>query len=41
MEHYHRKYAKVKGSMKLDHDPGHDLFIDFAGKKLHIVDRSS
>jgi len=41
MEHYHRKYAKLKGSMKLEHDPGHELFIDFAGKKLQIVDRSS
>ena len=41
MEHYHRKYAKQKGSMKLDHNPGDELFIDFAGKKLHIVDRDS
>ena len=41
MEHYHRKYAKVKGSMKLEHDPGREMFIDFAGKKLHIVDRDT
>ena len=41
MEHYHRKYARVKGSMKLEHGPGHELFIDFAGKKLHIVDRDT
>ena len=41
MEHYHRKYAKLKGSMKLEHGPGHELFIDFAGKKLHMVDRGS
>lgn len=41
MEHYHRKYAKLKGSMKLNHEPGHEIFIDFTGKKLHIVDRDS
>ncbi len=41
MEHYHRKYAKVKGSMKLNHEPGHELYIDFAGTKLHIVDRNT
>jgi hypothetical protein len=41
MEHYRRKYAKVKGSMKLEHDPGREMFIDFAGKKLHIVDRDT
>ena len=38
MEHYRRRYAKVKGSMKLEHDPGKEMYIDFAGKKLHIVD---
>ncbi len=41
MEHYRRKYPKEKGSMKLDHAPGHELFIDFAGKKLHIFDKST
>jgi hypothetical protein len=41
MEHYNRKYAKVKGSMKLEHDPGNEMYIDYAGKKLHIVDRST
>ena len=41
MEHYRRKYAKVKGSMKLDHEAGKEMFIDFAGKKLHIVDRDT
>ena len=41
MEHYRRKYAKVKGSMKLEHDPGKEMYIDFAGKKLHIVDRET
>ena len=41
LEHYHRKYAKTKSSMKLEHDPGKELFIDFAGKKLQIVDRDT
>lgn len=41
MEHYHRKYAKIKGSMKLEHEAGHEVFIDFAGKKLHIVDKDT
>jgi transposase len=41
MEHYNRKHAKVKGSMKLDHKAGNEVFIDFAGTKLHIVDAST
>lgn len=41
MEHYHRKYAHIESSMKLVHDPGSEVFIDFAGKKLHIVDRDT
>ena len=41
LEHYWRKYAKVKGSMKLEHDPGKELFIDFCGKKLHIVEKDT
>lgn len=41
MEHYRRKYAKVKGSMKLEHEAGKEMFIDFAGKTLHIVDRDT
>lgn len=41
MEHYGRKYAKEKGSMKLDHEPGYELFVDFAGKKLEIADRDT
>jgi hypothetical protein len=41
LEHYNRKYAKAKGSMKLEHDPGNEMYIDYAGKKLHIVDRST
>lgn len=41
MEHYHRRYTKVKGSMKLAHQAGHEVFIDFAGKKLQIVDQET
>jgi len=41
MEHYHRQFTKTKGSLKLEHDPGREVFIDFAGKKLHIVDKQS
>ena len=37
MEHYNRKYATIKGPMKLEHQAGHELFIDFAGKKLQVV----
>ncbi len=39
MEHYHRKYHKVKGSMKLEHEAGKEVYIDFAGKKLHIINK--
>lgn len=41
MEHYRRKFAKTKGSMKLEHEPGKEMFIDFAGSKLHIVDKAT
>lgn len=41
LEHYRRKYAKEKGSMKLEHEAGNELFIDFAGKKLHITDKET
>ena len=41
MEHYNRKYKKEKGSMKLEHQAGNEMFIDFAGKKLHYVDRKT
>ena len=41
MEHYRRKYAKQKGSMKLEHIAGNEMFIDYAGKKLHIVDKAT
>jgi len=41
MEHYRRKYTKVKGSMKLEHEAGKEMFIDYAGKKLQIVDKQT
>ncbi|MDY0202480.1 MAG: IS21 family transposase [Tenuifilaceae bacterium] len=41
MEHYKRKFAKIKGSMKLEHEAGKEVFIDYAGKKLHIVNRET
>lgn len=41
MEHYRRKYPRLKGSMKLDHEAGKEMFIDYAGKKLHIVNKES
>jgi predicted transcriptional regulator len=41
LEHYHRKYPTQKGSMKIDHIAGEEMFIDFAGKKLQIIDRAT
>ncbi len=41
MEHYKRKYASVKGSMKLEHEAGKEVYIDYAGKKLHVVDKET
>ncbi len=41
MEHYNRKYAKIKGSMKLEHQAAKEVYIDYAGKKLSIVDKDS
>ena len=41
MEHYRRKYAKIKGSMKLEHEAGKEVYIDFAGKKLHITNKDT
>jgi predicted transcriptional regulator len=40
-EHFHRKYSKAKGSLKLEHIAGHEMFVDFAGKKLEIVDKDT
>ncbi|MEC4115298.1 IS21 family transposase, partial [Myroides pelagicus] len=39
MEHYNRKYKQERGSMKLEHEPGKEMYIDFAGKKLSYVDK--
>jgi len=41
MEHYNRKYSKIKGSMKLEHQAGNEVFIDFAGKKLNIINKET
>ncbi|PKP09765.1 MAG: LuxR family transcriptional regulator, partial [Bacteroidetes bacterium HGW-Bacteroidetes-4] len=41
LEHYKRKYAKIKGSMKLEHEAGKEVYIDFAGKKLEIIDKET
>lgn len=41
MEHYHRKYDKVKGSMKLEHEAGKEVYIDFAGKKLQLKNKET
>jgi len=40
-EHYKRKYKQPKGSMKLEHEAGKELFVDFAGKRLHIVNKET
>jgi len=39
MDHFHRLYSMPAPSMKLEHKAGNNVFIDFAGKKLQIVDR--
>src|SRR5690606_7559441 len=41
LEHYRRKYPCEKGSMKLEHVAGEEMFIDFAGKKLYVTDRET
>lgn len=41
MEHYHRQHPKEAGSMKLAHQAGHELFVDYAGKKLSYVDKAT
>lgn len=41
MEHYKRKYAKIKGSMKLEHEAGKEVYIDYTGKKLSIIDKET
>jgi len=39
LEHYHRKFPKEKGSMKLEHIAGDAMFVDYAGKKLHVLNK--
>jgi transposase len=39
--HYQRKYKQPKGSMKLDHQPANELYVDYAGKKLEVVDSAT
>ncbi|WP_209405577.1 LuxR C-terminal-related transcriptional regulator [Pseudozobellia sp. WGM2] len=39
MEHYRRKYSKINGFMKLEPEAGKEMFIDYTGKKLHIVEK--
>jgi transposase len=41
MEHYNRKYAIAKGSMKLEHEAGNEVYIDYAGKKLQFIDKAT
>lgn len=41
LEHYRRKYASQEGSMKLNHEAGKEMFIDFAGKKLSYIDKTT
>lgn len=41
LEHYHRLYSRSPGSMKLEHLPGHEVFIDFAGTKIEVLDRET
>jgi len=41
VEHYNRKHSKLKGSMKLEHQTGYEVMIDFAGKHLHITDKET
>jgi len=36
--HYQRRYKQAKGSMKLEHQAGKELYVDFAGKKLEVTD---
>lgn len=40
-EHYNKWSHKSQGYMPTDHKAGEKLFIDYAGKKLHIIDRET
>jgi hypothetical protein len=41
LEHYHNKFPKEKGSMKLEHVAGEAMFVDYAGKKLALVNKQT
>jgi transposase len=41
LEHYHRIYARSLGSIKLEHLTGHEVFIDFAGTKIEVLDKET
>lgn len=41
LAHYRKKFPKEKGSMKLEHTAGEAMFVDFAGKKLHFVNKQT
>lgn len=41
MAHYRAKYVRETGSMKLEHKAGNEMFVDFTGKKLSVVDKST
>lgn len=40
-EHLHRWLKRVEGSGKLNHKAGDKLYIDYTGKKLFYIDRST
>ena len=40
-EHYSKWSRKTEGYMPVDYKAGEKLFIDYAGKKLHIIDRET
>lgn len=40
-EHYNRWNLKSEGYMPTTHKAGEKLFIDYAGKKLHIIDKET
>jgi transposase len=41
MSHYHRLYSRPKASMRLEHKVGERLYVDYAGKKIFIVDKDT
>jgi transposase len=40
-EHYNKWNQKSQGYIPINHKAGEKLFIDYAGKKLHIIDRET